>query len=617
MTSARHTSPRHTQIVTLTLTLTQTFAPQHVKGGKARLDGSGLLFLRSMCKLTHVGHAQYYKGDGHAFADFLELQYPGLTNKCVDRAEHSKRQDWSLEASYDIFPLIEPLIAYAVRTLLDTQNILRDTVLMQAECTHFEAYVHINAIMWRVVFRELRGLTNSKGIEINPMELNNLYEHLYDLGIMLQTDNCLAVFETGFRPWPHIFKTKGRSRKFYDKVDLNLKEDLERLNNFNTREDCEKYSGLLRQVLKCFGMGIIESLDYTMKKYLRQTNGKLANDKREAWEIKAVHKMVCHNNHAERPFAVLKALAQMYPSLSLRNLSRLVHSLVNGTHRCADTFGKRNLNQGICPRLPGIALTAHPQVKEAVSRLCSLRRKTAGLVTILQRQAYQTDKKAQVANRKRKAQEKFEENVAKQARIAGSRNKAEETATNSLCTDLQELEHQLESRQNSKGARLIFLKEQVYARIAGEHQRLYPGLGQEWRKRGGKLRVSSNNNCQSDEDYLTQLVIAMLKEDGDTLGVNNSNGQSVTQDYIRALPSISLKYTNPKAVAWKQEFSKSIAELATPKDDPVFIALQAKYVGHVLFDFDTRASQKLFCIVAIQFVRLYCSTRLSCWKATC
>jgi hypothetical protein len=31
----------------------------------------------------------------------------------------------------------------------------------------------------------------------------------------------------------------------------------------------------------------------------------------------------------------------------------------------------------------------------------------------------------------------------------------------------------------------------------------------------------------------------------------------------------------------------------------------------------TRASQKLFRIVAIQFVRSYCSTRLSCWEATC
>ena len=36
-----------------------------------------MAFLRSLCKLTHVGHAQYYKGDGHAFQDYLEKHYPG------------------------------------------------------------------------------------------------------------------------------------------------------------------------------------------------------------------------------------------------------------------------------------------------------------------------------------------------------------------------------------------------------------------------------------------------------------------------------------------------------------------------------------------------------------
>jgi hypothetical protein len=122
--------------------------------------------------------------------------------------------------------------------------------------------------MWRVVFKELRGLTNSKGLEINPLDLNNLYEYLYDFGIMLQTDQCLRVFETGFRPWPHVFKSRGRSRVFYDKVDLDLAEDLQRLNKYKDREDGEKCTGLLRQVLTCFGMGIIESLEYTMKNYL-------------------------------------------------------------------------------------------------------------------------------------------------------------------------------------------------------------------------------------------------------------------------------------------------------------------------------------------------------------
>ena len=70
---------------------------------------------------------------------------------------------------------------------------------MTLECVHFEAYVHVNAIMWRVVFKELRGLTNSKGLEITPIELNTLYESLYDIGAML-TKNCMTLFNDGSRP---------------------------------------------------------------------------------------------------------------------------------------------------------------------------------------------------------------------------------------------------------------------------------------------------------------------------------------------------------------------------------------------------------------------------------
>ena len=193
-----------------------------------------------------------------------------MTNTCVDRAEHSKRQDWCLEAAYDIFPLIEPLLDYTVRTLLDPSNVLRDSVLMLAECLHFEAYIHVCTIMWRVVFKELRGLTNSKGLELNPLELNGLYENLYDLGKMLQSDNCFLILETNFRPWPHVFKDKGRSKKFYTAVNRNLTSDLERIRLDLGRDDSEKYTGIMREVFGCFGFGIIESLEYTMKDYLRQ-----------------------------------------------------------------------------------------------------------------------------------------------------------------------------------------------------------------------------------------------------------------------------------------------------------------------------------------------------------
>jgi hypothetical protein len=174
-----------------------------------------------------------------------------------------------------------------------------------------------------------------------------------------------------------------------------------------------------------------------MKHYLQQTDGKYANGKSKTWEKDAVNKMFCHNNHAERPFAVLKAFAKLYPALSLRNLSRLVHSLVNGTHRCAETFGARGPSPRATNRLPGIALTAHPTIRAAVNKLCSIRKKSLGAVTLIQRVAYVTDKKAQVANRKLKADEKFQANIARQATIAASRNKAEDTASNCQILYLQ------------------------------------------------------------------------------------------------------------------------------------------------------------------------------------
>ncbi len=37
--------------------------------GRARVEASGPILLRSLCRLTHKGHLQYAKGDGHRFED--------------------------------------------------------------------------------------------------------------------------------------------------------------------------------------------------------------------------------------------------------------------------------------------------------------------------------------------------------------------------------------------------------------------------------------------------------------------------------------------------------------------------------------------------------------------
>jgi hypothetical protein len=71
-------------------------------------------------------------------------------------------------------------------------------------------------------------------------------------------------------------------------MDRNLDGDLVALNNYEGREDAAQYTTLLRKILELFGLGIIDSLEYTLGKYLRQTEGPLANENREDWEEKAV-----------------------------------------------------------------------------------------------------------------------------------------------------------------------------------------------------------------------------------------------------------------------------------------------------------------------------------------
>ena len=119
-------------------------------GTQARVEASGVLLLRSLCKLTHKGHKQYAKGDGHQFHDYMEQKWKDVSNRCVGRAEHSKRQDWICEASWKLHNLIDPIIKYTVGTIKLGANILRDSVLTRLENMHFEAYVHVNAIMWKV-----------------------------------------------------------------------------------------------------------------------------------------------------------------------------------------------------------------------------------------------------------------------------------------------------------------------------------------------------------------------------------------------------------------------------------------------------------------------------------
>ncbi len=162
---------------------------QQAGGGRTRVEGSGILLLRAMCRLTHMGHMEYAKGDGRRFRHYLAKEYPHLKSR----------------------------LTFTVSLCAMDANILRDAVLIRLENIRFEAYVHVNAIMWKVAFAELRALTNRKavaesGLGLNPLELNDLYDHLWNLGVLLKSDNWMSVLQPNYRPWPKVHEGDPVSR---------------------------------------------------------------------------------------------------------------------------------------------------------------------------------------------------------------------------------------------------------------------------------------------------------------------------------------------------------------------------------------------------------------------
>ena len=89
------------------------------------------------------------------------------------------------------------------------------------EIIHYECYIHVNATMWRILYRELRALTNDSALNLNPMEITELYEHVWNVGVLLQSDDALSILDLDFRPWPKIKEGTEASNAFYRVHDRN------------------------------------------------------------------------------------------------------------------------------------------------------------------------------------------------------------------------------------------------------------------------------------------------------------------------------------------------------------------------------------------------------------
>jgi hypothetical protein len=181
------------------------------------------------------------------------------------------------------------------------------------------------------------------------------------------------------------------SKEFYRVLERRKAENLVELRLFLSREDKNAYEPILIEILSLFGQGIQTSLERTMGKYLESTGGIYRNSLRGDWELEKVSKLLAHNNAAERPFAVVKAYLNCFPTMKLSTLANYSLAMTNGSHQAAGTQGKTAKTKLRAPKPPGIAVSSPFVLRSAVTKLCGVRRVLPGLVTALLRSKYATD----------------------------------------------------------------------------------------------------------------------------------------------------------------------------------------------------------------------------------
>ncbi len=77
---------------------------------------------------------------------------------------------------------------------------------------------------------------------LTPLEINDLYDHLWNVGVVLQSEDSLQIFEDGWRPWPRVRDGSECSWDFYDIHERHKAADLTILRAFERREDVAVYT---------------------------------------------------------------------------------------------------------------------------------------------------------------------------------------------------------------------------------------------------------------------------------------------------------------------------------------------------------------------------------------
>ena len=362
-----------------------------------------------------------------------------------------------------------------------------------------------------------------------------------------------------------------------------------------------------------FGIAIHTSLERTMGKYLKATDGVFRNELRDEWQLEKVSKLLCTNNAAERPFGVAKAYMKIYQTMSLRTLASFGLSMCNGSHRPAEGQGKQNRTRNKAVRGSGSALNADPIVQRAVTKLCSVKVVHVGLVSAKLDAVFFTNSKRADARREKKRLEEEEEATRK---ITNKGIKVNAALEEPLAPTVGSLLAHMTAMDKAVGVCKEYLKRQFNGRLlrAEKDEFTYPSIGLKYRTKNKKqkLKMTPSDN-QNDREYLQELVVLMMKADF-RRGALDTEAVAL-EGLLPTVPTLNLETTSAHALKLRKQLETKVCLQATQVDDPWLIFLTREYVGKICFLHDIAERHKLYRVCNIAYWTST-KTRYANWEAT-
>jgi hypothetical protein len=253
--------------------------------------------------------------------------------------------------------------------------------------------------MWASCFHELRTLTNSAQVNLNPLELHGLHDHLHAVGHLLISNNAMGTLDGDCRPWPNARPDDEEMKEWCAAHAKSTAKRKATLRSCTSRADLPQHKEVLKEFLATFGEGTHESLERTSGDFFEVHTGKKRNELLTERGARAGLASGVSQQLGRMAFcSVVEGLARLHSNTKLPHLSSLAHARVNGICASPSTDSKKRKGKKQTMENGGAAMTAHPVIQEAVAELCCTRDASIGAVAKMRREQHKGDTKAAIAH---------------------------------------------------------------------------------------------------------------------------------------------------------------------------------------------------------------------------